>query len=488
MATSFDVNLNIGSQIGYTLPGNPKLLGYAPDIQTTSTLNEEQIPYSGVNSLQKSPLLVISASPTLDSVPLTDFIMSPFQTSTYQTLYLKNRGNAVLTITNVIMTYSDGIEAVFQAGAVTLPIIILPGTQTSVSGAYYAFDAGIYDNFFVFQSNSINGWQKVKTHQIVLDTQNFSPNPTSFNTTTNRIGQIEIVRYNITPIFNNRLTPDIGIDVFGSITGSYGWKILSTGTNFITAKFSSNAVNNINGKYVSNLTIQANGASFVAVNTATVAIDHDNNKNLGSWLSPASHYNSIIGISYDLDDGKRILTIGVGMGADGVPIYGLGGNVYVSLDNLGLGAGEVETPYPFWAKVYKIPFTGLAQTYYSKDYVVKTTEGLDYSVYFGEFRAPGSMFIIEDDGYGSIRIELNHLPPLSSLSGDPIIDATLQNLTRAFHYYSNKDVLGRYAPLPVEYSAPIESNTATTNLLLGFDYNTRDKLAFINNSIVVLPV
>jgi len=488
MATSFDVNLNIGSQIGYTLPGNPKLLGYAPDIQTTATLNGELIPYSGVNSLQKSPLLVISASPTADNIPLDDFIMSTYQTSTYQTLYLKNKGNAVLTITDVIMTYSDGIEAVFRAGATTLPITIQPGSQTNVSGAYYAFDSGIYDNFFVFQSNSISGYEKVRTHQIVLDTQNFRTIPLNFSTSTNKIGQVVTQTYKLIPIFNNIEYPDSVITVDGSISGNGAWYIVTTGTNSITIAFDSNQVNNINGVYSADLTILANGATHKAINTATVVIDHDKNKNLSNWMSPASHYNSIIGVSYDLEDDVRILTVGVGMGGDGVPIYGDGGSLYANVNNLGLGSGDARQPYTFWSKVYRIPFTGAAQIYNSSDYVIKTTTASDYSSYFGENHAPGSMFIVEDDGYGSLKIELNHLKEFYDEYIDDTVKTTLINLTRAFYYYSNVDRLGRYEPLPVEYSAPIVTNTATTNLFIGFNYNTRDKLAYVNSSIVELPI
>ena len=171
------------------------------------------------------------------------------------------------------------------------------------------------------------------------------------------------------------------------------------------------------------------------------------------------------------------------MGGDGSPIYGNGGSVYANTDNLGLGVNTVVNPYPFWANVYRIPFTGAAQTYTSNDYIVKTTEGVDYSGYFGEHGESGTMFIVEDDGYGSLTIELNHL---RELSDDPEVNATLQNLTRAFHYYSDVDIEGRYEPLPPEYASTIDD--VTTYLFVGFNYNTRDKLAFVNTSIVPLPV
>ena len=196
-----------------------------------------------------------------------------------------------------------------------------------------------------------------------------------------------------------------------------------------------------------------------------------------------SRHNSIIAISYDLSEGVRYLTIGVGLGGEGLPIYDRGGNIYNDINEIGLGADSLTNPYPFWANVTKSKFTNTSQTYYSGDWEVKTTNGLNYPTYFGNYSKVGSMFIVEDDGYGSITIELNYL---RVLTGDPDIDATLQNLTRAFHYYSNVDLLGRISPLPTEYASSLTNYT--TSLFTGFNYNTMTQTAFVRTSIVDLPV
>lgn len=482
MAFSFDVNINIGSEVGFTIQTGTNLVVNTPQIQTVLNLNGDRFTTSSYSQ---------SAGPLIQVSSLSDFEFPLYTISNSQTIHISNIGLSALTITNIITSINQDVYPVayFTAPTPAAPITINPGANISLDIAYVSLAQGIFDNYIIFKSNNASGsYYKLNTHQIVGVSAGFSLSPGGFTTTTTHIGKVETVSYSATAIINTAPYPGYIIPLTPVMSGSHAWKILSNRNNVIKLEFDPGEVNNVNGTYVSTLTVYAADAIHSVTNTATIAIDYNANRNLASWLSPASHYNSIIGVSYDLDNGQRVLTIGVGMGGDGVPIYGAGGSKYVSLNNLGLGAESSDTPYPFWAKVYRIPFTGQAQSYHSRDYTVKTTAGLDYSIYFGEFRAPGSMFIIEDDGYGSIKIEINHLPRLASLSGDPVTDTTLQNLTRAFHYFSDVDVLGRYTPLPTDYIAPNASNTATTNLFLGFNYNTRDKLAFVNTSIVSLPV
>ena len=481
MATSFDVNLNIGSSIGYNQVGAGLIVGNIPANNTTLDLN----------GVSYTPAITIPAK--LEVTPLLDFISIVRNTSTIQTVYLSNVGDSVLTVTNIVFNIKPTIGPIFYfntatwaVSTTTVSTTIPAHTTSTFEMAYLGISTGVFDSLFIVLSNNYTGAYQVDTRQIVGNSYDFDITPNSINTTTTRIGDTDVFTYTLTPIVDNSRLPGEVVPIDNvTISGSPAWRISSSGTNFISVNFNPNEVNNVNGTYVSTLTVTSNSVSRQVTNTATVNIDYDKNKHLSSWLSPASHYNSIIGVSYDLIEDVRYLTIGVGMGGDGVPIYGNGGSVYANTDNLGLGAETVATPYPFWANVYRIPFTGAAQTYTSNDYIVKTTDGIDYSGYFGEYGEPGSMFIVEDDGYGSLTIELNHL---RELSGDTETDATLYNLTRAFHYYSTVDVEGRYAPLPPAYSSPNVNNTATTYLFVGFNYNTRDKLASVNTSIVDLPV
>jgi hypothetical protein len=482
MALSFDVNLNIGSELGYTMQTNTNMVVNTPQVQTFMNLNGDVFSTS-TYSVNTGPLLRTSL--------VSDFVFPIFTTSTHQTIYMTNIGQSALTVTNILFSYSQEVGPriyyiVPNILTTSTPITILPNNTASFELAYKASVPGVYDNFIIIKSNNASGiYYKINTHQIAGRSSGFTISPEYSNTTTNHIGKSQLIDYTITPIFNTFPNTSVSLSLVTSLSGSRAWQIDSIGKNLITMKFNPNEVNNVNGTYVSTLTVTANNVTRTITNTGTVAIDYAANKHLTSWLSPASHYNSVIGMSYDIVDNQRVLTIGVGMGGDGVPIYGLGGKPYADVGALSSGADTVIRPYPFWAKVYRIPFTGSEQVYYSSDYVVKTTDDLDYSTYFGEYHAPGSMFIVTDDGYGSLTIEINHL---RELSGDAATDVTLNNLTRAFYYYSGVDTLGRYEPLPVEYSVPIASNTATTNLFIGFEYNNRDKVAGINASIVDVPV
>jgi len=404
---------------------------------------------------------------------------------------MHNSGTDILTVTNIAYTLPSNIGVRFyypNAGASLLnsgTITILPGNSKSFEVAYIGYRAGVYSNYISIGSNSINGYYRLITNQIITNSYDFRTTPTAFNTSVSLIGKSATQVYTVIPIFNTVEQPTTIIPVSGTITGSPAWTISNTGTNSISVKFNPNVISNATGTYVATATIVANGTFHSVTNTATVYIDHTINKTLGRWLSPASHDNSIVGVVYDMIGGDRYLTIGVGMGGEGTAIYEDGGDVNADLNNLSLGADSDN--YPYWSKVYRIPFTGTATTYYSNDYVSKTTTATDYSSYFGEFKSAGSMFVVDDDGYGTLKVALNNLIEFTTSTVTTSTWLTLNNLTRAFHYYSDVDFNGRYLPLPAEYASPLTFDSNTTKLFTGFDYNTRDQIATTATSIVSIP-
>lgn len=493
MATSFDVNLKLGSQLAFNVVGGGIIRGGYPQIQTVHNLDGQDFTTSSFSSFN-GPLLKVNQ--------LEDFITPMYTTSTRQTVYLTNIGSSVLTITSLTYSFEEDIGPRFYytPGAALLgtgTITIMPGTTSTFEIAYRGTAQGLFNNYFTLGSNSIGGYYRVLTHQIIGTSTGFEYSPKGVTTTTTHIGQNEIATYTIIPIWNTAAWPDWPVEVTGTMSGSTAWTVLTTtATNKISVNFNPNKVNNVNGTYISTLTIAANGAIHDVTNTATISIDHDANRNLSSWISPGSYDNSIIGMSYDLLDNKRYLTIGVGVGGDGSPLYATtNGSLFANMADLGLGADTYTPPYSFWSTVYKIYLPdNTAKTYFSGDadpntsIAYKIKEQINYSQYFGEYTEPGSMFSIEDDGYGSLTIEINHL---RELSGDESTDRTLKNLKRAFYYYSDVDVpIGqryRIASQPVEYQGPIATNTANTYMFIGFDYNTSLKLATVNTSIVEKP-
>jgi hypothetical protein len=79
-----------------------------------------------------------------------------------------------------------------------------------------------------------------------------------------------------------------------------------------------------NGTYTTVLSVVVTGTNSVnEITTATVTApisiyrNAPTTENLGTWKSALQPFNGIIGASYDVIDGKRYVTLGYGMGADG---------------------------------------------------------------------------------------------------------------------------------------------------------------------------
>lgn len=507
MAVSQFVTLAVGSEFGFRRP----VMAPVPIMETIKDTNTSTV---STGTLASTSSKVISISVPTDfvipvgTIPITDIIatygvnyndyLKTITSSTKQTIYITNVGTAAVTLfpnspyrPTFSLPTSPGVFPVLHSAVGTQ--VLSPGTTASIELSYYGTDLGEFSSFFNITSNAQPNTCTIFTSQSVGSVNGFTVDPLSFTTSTQHYSQDEVVTYNITPAFNGISRPDLIVPISGSITGGPAWSIIGTGDNSVTVKFSPDEINNANGTYNSILTITANGQTRYITNSVTLNINTATNMNLSKWLSPVSYNDSIVGISYDLEEDKRILTIGVGLSNDIHPVYQYGGYIYDKLGTLGLHAAHLASPYPYWAEVYRIELTGNAQVYCSGDtdaegnplHLRKFTEDQTYGYYFGEYKAPGSMFIVEDDGYGSIKVELNHL---RELSNDTALDTTLQNLTRAFYYYSNVDVPPRPSQLPAtEYVSPISSNTSTTYLFTGFNYNTSDKTAVVNKSIVALP-
>lgn len=480
--TTGNVNLKIGSGISFNIVGGTSgLIGNNPQLQTVKTLDNVYFTTSTAFTAFYGPLLSVNVD------ELVDFESIVGLNSDKQTIKMTNNGNAILNITDILYTFNDdcGPRIILSTGTNFNngnTLNITPGNTATFELAYTGAQ-GVYNNYFIILSDNSSGPYKVNTHQVITTSTDLILSPAGFNTTTTQIGQLEEITYTLDKVLNKLQYEDFDkINFTANLnSNSPAWSISKIENNTVSLKFNSWEVSNANGTYVSTLTLTCGGITTSSINTATISINATLNKNLATWISPLSKHNSVIGISYDLEDGNRVLTIGVGMGGDNSPLVENDFN-YGSISSLGLGAGSLTNPYPTWANVCKITFTGLEQTYYSVDHEVKVTAAYDYMNYFGNYGEPGSMFIVKDDGYGSITIELNYL---RELSGNADFDVTLQNLTRAFHYYSNVDVLGRLAIQPVEYSSSIDGYN--TYLFTGFNYNTRDKLAYVNKSIVDLP-
>jgi len=306
-------------------------------------------------------------------------------------------------------------------------------------------------------------------------------------------------------------------------------------------------------------------------------------RNLGTWLSPLDANNAVVGMSYDIINGQRCLTIGVGMGSGGsyqmavsqaiwkspaiyvnhsikqlngrftetnapfayagtstnsafLPDYGIWnastgtttlstgnhqflarsattyayqldatGSASVTIDGtshpvgtgtLPLSAGfhtvsitstdsvnpspavgfriydpavgynswsTLDVIIPNWAEISRVYLTGNPQTYQTTPNIYNGRQALGQS--YSSLFVNGSMFSINDNGYGDLNITIN---ALNSLTGDALTDQTLANLPYIFYYYSLYENSLQYNS---RYSQLTPGDNNTTPYFAGFDRN-----------------
>ncbi len=430
-------NLTVITSIGH-VTSRDAVVSIPPFIQT-------------IQKLSSPPTAEIVPPPKLISVSsLSDFVFQPFTTSDGQNVVITNIGSDTITISTITFSPSVVTPVLSTGFPTTWPYTINQGNNLTFELKYYSTQSGIFNNSVTIVSDYDLGPYTFPSRQVVNKEFSYNVSPSPVSAFIDNIGVSTSTTLIISPTELSQLSGFKIDNLESSLNYSNGWEILNTtvseGEGFVTVRFDADNVDNQNGVYTSVLTLSSGGVSETVNLQATVEIDYTKFYNLAQWISPISPHNSIIGISYDIINGEKTLTIGVGMGGDTTPDYDAGGDEYLDIRNLGIGTDNVYSPYPHWAEVYRFKNlgNGIARTYLSgaKDadnvylYQQKFTDGRNYGHYFGTERSYESMFIVQDDGQGNLTISLNNL---RELSDDSRFNVTLDNLTRAFQYYSGVD-------------------------------------------------
>jgi len=276
-------------------------------------------------------------------------------TSSVQTIEITNTNidptSSVATITGITIS-SDVVTPYLSHSA--LPIT-LPVGSTATLSLYWdkptisAKELGEHYNSIVIQSNNTKGDLVLPVRVLVNEPPgdwDFSPASHTETLTTYKqlIKNIRIVpefstvrrivSYNLAQgsgvnfsILKTPSTVDptvvIAYEPFKTDTGTY------TGTFTVTVEIADTT-----GDY-----IQITKSFVFTVNQNIV------DSNLGTWISPVGAVNSVIGASYDIIDGERYLTIGVGVGADGSPTVDEGGgsDLYANVNYLGVSSDTISS-------------------------------------------------------------------------------------------------------------------------------------------------
>jgi hypothetical protein len=231
------------------------------------------------------------------------------------TMTLSNVGNTTLTVNSI--TFNNGDASLTpQFTGTQAPFSLTPNSSQVFSLSYLATTQGNYNSAITIISDNDQGSVILKTIQNILPSVFVATLlPTNVNKTVNQLCQLPQkftiftqggVLQSYTASFQtssssgfhfNPLTVDGPIVIFDPISAN-----LSAGT--YSATVSVTVVSSKNDTVTTSSTITY---QYIPVST----------QNLGSWLSPFDANNAIAGFSYDVINGKRYLTIGFGMGADG---------------------------------------------------------------------------------------------------------------------------------------------------------------------------
>lgn len=460
------ISVAITSTMGYvkstgTIVGAGVLIGNILDFQNNAVLLGEP----------QTKVLVIESQST--GYPIGTFNCYPNQYSDSQKILFKNSGTTSMVITSVLFSADGAVPRIeYGPGWGSISTTIEPGAEKYFNLSYKGNETfGDYFNYILVGSDNDEGNIRVNTLQNVSYGFDWVIDPANLVDTIVEIGESIEQTFLITPTQRNIDYGSIITSLGATSTHTGGWKLIDSSIineiGHVKVRFDPDIVNNVNTSYEQTVVITVNGVTKNIVNTATVLINTSTYRHLIDWLGPASSHNSVIGISYDRKNSEKVLTIGVGLGGDGTPIYDQGGASLLDIDMLGIGADTLDYPYAHWAEVYEFRnlgsgtnrtmISGLRNADGDPVYQVKTTGGINYSYYFGNGNSKGSMFTIFDDGQGNLNINLNGL---RELSGDNEFDDTLKNLTRAFHYYSEADTGTRYTNLP-QYPIDTPPSTGT---------------------------
>jgi len=423
------VGLTLGLGIGYRISGGA-ILAPRPTVQTLTTLN-------GATSTWVSSATNVIIS---DIVCPSVFATTPEGQGTIYTVTINNIGLAPLVVeTPIFSNLVTEARPIFSGGLYSSPPwTIQPGDNAKFGLSYYTADTGVFNEAIVFRTNEAGVFKRkdllVTSSQLYQLT--LTPNNSSFSTSLPN--ENRLVPYTLSASLNGNMLTDVELQYTPTLSGNPAWTIDSVQGNIVTLRFDSARFNNATGTYVSTLTINGYGVQIQATSTASHSVDLVQNRSSSSWISTLTQPDAIIGARIDLVNGQRTLTLGVGSGADGSDSLSQN-NIYFRAEYLNPIYGRGRIPFPYWQTVYQMPLTS-STSYLSGNYRVKTQSAStrDYDWYFGHYNSTGSLFLVDVDPFGNTSIRLNDLRETTQ-GLDPVLDATLDRLTRSFYYYSLQD-------------------------------------------------
>lgn len=243
-----------------------------------------------------------------------------------QTITLYNSSNTSITVTGIEFT-ANGVTPSSTA-SILLPIQLSPAEDSKFDVTYYGDTIGSFNNSIVIVSNNDRGNVTIPvTNNVVARVFDYTLTPSTTTTILNTLNTYR-QKFFINTLYGSYTT-------YSATDNSAYFTLDNTALDGPVLEFNPTYVTS--GTYTATVTVEITGTPTRTVthsSTATVRFTAESSRNLGSWVSALGYYDSVVGMSYDFIGGKRYLTIGIGMGSDGVNDLNNGGIPFVNVDNL----------------------------------------------------------------------------------------------------------------------------------------------------------
>ena len=253
--------------------------------------------------------------------PIT--ISMPSGTSSTATVTLTNQGNTSMAITsiNASIPAGSGLVSAIQSKSWSTPTLTLAGNGgTATFNVVYSNSPkqGTFNSVLTVVGDNDTGYTTTPINLTVTEPLfdfNFSP-----------------ANINITARAPSITTQYVTIVANGSYSASFTDPVFTQDShNFFTMTFNRPSMSmllsfnpqayKINGTYTATVRLTLTGNLGTRPITKTLTFTavrglNDQSSHLGHWMSPQAEYNSVIGMSYDIIEGSRYLTVGFGLDGD----------------------------------------------------------------------------------------------------------------------------------------------------------------------------
>jgi hypothetical protein len=308
------VNLNTTSTITTEYSTNA-IFASIPAFNVTKNFGDDYVP-------------VFEANESLSITVPGTFEMRSGSTSTEQIITIRNNGNTTTTIKSygvTVVSNTPGLPVtptLNYSWDITQPRSLAVGAEVTIRLYYYG------DNV----TTTSYGTGELTVNLVETP----SANPSVYTIRLSKIVKPKLFSFSLSPAFISYSTSSSAVleqkftivpsdgtytaQPAVSLVPNAAYTLSKQEFNGPTVQFNTST----NGTYTTVLSVVVTGTNAInEITTATVTApisiyrNAPTTENLGTWTSALQPFNGVIGASYDVIDGKRYVTLGFGMGADG---------------------------------------------------------------------------------------------------------------------------------------------------------------------------